>query len=92
MPVTEIGEHRPRRLGGGGQREIVAIRNVCGQDHGLEKTLDVTTLVPMCKDALEHKKPVKLELPIRKHSDMWKQPLDVFGQPDEWDGEPSPSE
>ncbi|MDP7505347.1 MAG: glutamate synthase-related protein, partial [Nitrospinota bacterium] len=42
----------------------VAIRNVCGQNHGLEKTLDVTTLIPMCKDALERKAPVKLELPI----------------------------
>ena len=42
-----------------------AIRNICGQDHGLEKTLDVTTLVPRCKDALEEKKPVKLDLPIR---------------------------
>ncbi|MFC1491248.1 glutamate synthase large subunit, partial [Nitrospinota bacterium] len=43
----------------------VAIRNVCGQDHGLEKTLDVTTLIPKCKDALERKTPVKLEFPIQ---------------------------
>ncbi len=43
----------------------VAIRNVCGQDHGLEKTLDSTTLIPMCEDALEKKTQVKLNLPIR---------------------------
>ncbi len=43
----------------------VAIRNVCGQDHGLEKTLDVMTLIPLCKDALERKTPVKIDLPIR---------------------------
>ena len=34
------------------------------QDHGLDKSLDVTTLVPSCKDALEQKKPVNLILPI----------------------------
>jgi glutamate synthase (NADPH) large chain len=34
------------------------------QDHGLEKSLDVTTLVPLCKDALDHKKPVDIILPI----------------------------
>jgi glutamate synthase (NADPH/NADH) large chain len=35
------------------------------QDHGLEKSLDMTTLVPLCKPALEHKKPVDVILPIR---------------------------
>jgi glutamate synthase (ferredoxin) len=35
------------------------------QDHGLEKSLDVTTLVPLCKDALEKKKPVNIILPIK---------------------------
>jgi glutamate synthase (NADPH) large chain len=35
------------------------------QDHGLEKSLDVTTLVPLCKPALEQKKPVDIILPIR---------------------------
>jgi glutamate synthase (ferredoxin) len=35
------------------------------QDHGLEKSLDVTTLVPLCKDALEKRKPVNIILPIR---------------------------
>jgi glutamate synthase domain-containing protein 2/glutamate synthase domain-containing protein 1/glutamate synthase domain-containing protein 3 len=34
------------------------------QDHGLEKALD-RQLVELCKDALEHKKPVELHLPIR---------------------------
>ena len=42
----------------------VPLRNVCGQDHGLEKTLDRTTLVPKCKDALENSTPVELDLPI----------------------------
>ena len=35
------------------------------QDHGLEKSLDVTTLVPLCKDAIEERKPVDIILPIR---------------------------
>ncbi len=35
------------------------------QDHGLEKSLDVTTLVPLCKDAIEECKPVDIILPIR---------------------------
>jgi len=35
------------------------------QDHGLEKSLDMTTLVPLCKDALEKKKPVNIILPIK---------------------------
>jgi glutamate synthase domain-containing protein 3 len=34
------------------------------QDHGLEKALD-RQLVELCNDALEHKKPVELHLPIR---------------------------
>ncbi len=34
------------------------------QDHGLDKSLDVTTLVPQCKDALENKKPVDLIVPV----------------------------
>ena len=43
----------------------VAIRKVREQDHGLEKSLDWTTLVPECRPALEHKKLVQLDLPIR---------------------------
>jgi len=35
------------------------------QDHGLEKSLDITTLLPLCKDALESKKPVNIIVPIR---------------------------
>ncbi len=34
------------------------------QDHGLENSLDVTTLVPLCKPALDEKKPVDIILPI----------------------------
>ncbi len=34
------------------------------QDHGLEHSLDVKTLVPLCKDALEEKKPVDIILPV----------------------------
>jgi glutamate synthase (ferredoxin) len=42
----------------------VAQRRVRAQDHGLEKSLDVTTIVPLCREALEHKKPVDIILPI----------------------------
>jgi glutamate synthase (ferredoxin) len=35
------------------------------QDHGLERTLDVTTIIPLCRQALENKKPVDIILPIR---------------------------
>ena len=35
------------------------------QNHGLEKSLDVTTLVPLSKEALEEQKPVDVILPIR---------------------------
>lgn len=34
------------------------------QDHGIERSLDMTVLVEACKPALEDGKPVKLELPI----------------------------
>ena len=34
------------------------------QDHGLEKALD-QQLLELCKDALEHRKPVEVRLPIR---------------------------
>ena len=43
----------------------VAIRKVVEQDHGLEKSLDMTTLVPMCRPALERAEPVDVRLPIR---------------------------
>jgi len=35
------------------------------QKHGLEKSLDMTTLVPLCKDALERRKAVDIILPIK---------------------------
>jgi glutamate synthase (ferredoxin) len=35
------------------------------QDHGIERSLDMTTLLGLCKPALDDKKPVSLELPIR---------------------------
>ncbi|HLW66689.1 MAG TPA: glutamate synthase-related protein, partial [Gemmataceae bacterium] len=35
------------------------------QDHGLDEALDRTTLIPMCKQALEHATPVSATLPIR---------------------------
>ena len=43
----------------------VAIRKVREQDHGLERSLDRTTLVPLCREALERKAPVERSLPIR---------------------------
>ncbi len=43
----------------------VAIRKVREQDHGLEKSLDMTTIVPLCQPALERREPVDLRLPIR---------------------------
>ncbi|PYO57881.1 MAG: glutamate synthase large subunit, partial [Candidatus Rokuibacteriota bacterium] len=43
----------------------VAIRKVVEQDHGLERSLDMTTLLPLCKRALETKEPVDIRLPIR---------------------------
>jgi Glutamate synthase domain 2 len=43
----------------------VAVRCVREQDHGLQKSLDMTTIVPLCKDALEKQKPVNIILPIR---------------------------
>src|SRR5579875_1391463 len=42
----------------------VAIHWVQPQDHGLDKALD-RQLVELCKEALEHKKPVEVHLPIR---------------------------
>jgi glutamate synthase (NADPH/NADH) large chain len=43
----------------------VAVRKVVEQDHGLERSLDVTTLVPLCREALERREPVDIRLPIR---------------------------
>src|ERR687888_277551 len=43
----------------------VARRCVVAQDHGLEKSLDQTTLIPACRDAIERGTRVELALPIR---------------------------
>jgi glutamate synthase (NADPH) large chain len=43
----------------------VATRRVREQDHGLDKSLDLVTILPLCRDALESKKPVDIILPIR---------------------------
>ena len=42
----------------------VAIRHVGGQEHGLEKALDVE-LIRLCRPAIEKMEPVELALPIR---------------------------
>jgi glutamate synthase (ferredoxin) len=42
----------------------VGVYCVNKQDHGLDKSLDVTTLVPLCKDAIEARQPVNIILPI----------------------------
>jgi glutamate synthase domain-containing protein 3 len=39
-------------------------RRVRDQDHGLDRALD-NTLIALCREALEHRKPVRLVLPIR---------------------------
>ena len=51
--------HRPVAADG------VATRCVREQDHGLERSLDRTTLVPLCLSALEHGTPVEAEVAIR---------------------------
>ncbi len=43
----------------------VGIHCTRAQDHGLEKSLDVTTLVPLCQYALEAKKQADIILPIK---------------------------
>jgi len=43
----------------------VAIHKIREQDHGLEASLDVTTIVPLCKDALANRDPVDAILPIK---------------------------
>ncbi len=35
-----------------------------GQDHGLDKSLDVTEIVPRCRDTIASRKPIKFSLPI----------------------------
>ncbi len=43
----------------------VARHCVTVQDHGLDRALDRTTLIPKCRDAIERQKRVELALPIR---------------------------
>jgi glutamate synthase (ferredoxin) len=40
-------------------------RKMIEQDHGLDNSLDVTTLVPACAPAIERAEPITLNLPIR---------------------------
>jgi glutamate synthase (NADPH/NADH) large chain len=42
-----------------------ATRCITGQDHGLERSLDVNELVPLAQPALESGEPVRAQLPIR---------------------------
>ena len=35
------------------------------QDHGIERSLDMTTLLDLCRPALDHRQPVVLQLPIQ---------------------------
>ncbi|GLZ10666.1 glutamate synthase [Actinomadura sp. NBRC 104425] len=44
--------------------EGTALRQVVQQDHGLEKALD-NTLIQLAEGAIEHGRPVRLEMPIR---------------------------
>ncbi len=41
------------------------LRNTCSQDHGLDKSLDRTKIIPSCKKAIEEQIPVNLTLGIR---------------------------
>jgi glutamate synthase (NADPH/NADH) large chain len=43
----------------------VAVRRIVPQDHGLERSLDMTTLLPMCRPALERRESVDIRLPIQ---------------------------
>jgi len=43
----------------------VARHRVTVQDHGLDRALDRTTIIPACREAIERGQPVSLRLPIR---------------------------
>ncbi|MCW2768369.1 MAG: glutamate synthase family protein, partial [Nocardioides sp.] len=45
--------------------EGASLRNTTGQDHGLEKALDVTDLVPLAQPAIERGEPVRAQVAIR---------------------------
>lgn len=56
--------HKPELpLGPDGQR--ASLRNTAKQDHGLDKALDVTELVPLAQPALESGEPVRAQVVIR---------------------------
>src|SRR5207245_10089354 len=40
-------------------------RSVRFQSHALENSLALSTIVPACREAVEYRKPVQLQLPIR---------------------------
>jgi glutamate synthase (NADPH/NADH) large chain len=42
-----------------------ALHQARSQDHGLERSLDLATILPLCRDALESRKAVDIILPIR---------------------------
>jgi glutamate synthase domain-containing protein 2/glutamate synthase domain-containing protein 3 len=44
--------------------EGVGTRNLIRQNHGLENSLDIQTLMDVCEPALNHKEPVTAKLPI----------------------------
>jgi len=43
----------------------LALHQTRNQDHGLDKSLDLTTILPLCRDALDSRKAVDIILPIR---------------------------
>ena len=44
--------------------EGVGIYQINEQDHGLDQSLDMKTLLPLCKEAIEDKKPVDIIVPV----------------------------
>jgi glutamate synthase (ferredoxin) len=42
-----------------------ALHQARAQDHGLERSLDMTTIIPLCRQALDSQKAVDIILPIR---------------------------
>src|SRR5207249_10667727 len=49
----------------------VARHRVVPQDDALEKSLDSTTIMPDCREAIEHEKPVVLALPLTHVHRTW---------------------
>ncbi|HET9871108.1 MAG TPA: glutamate synthase large subunit [Propionibacteriaceae bacterium] len=57
--------HEPRPEGEFGQFHDQDLHCTKAQEHGLEVSLDVTELVPLCQDALERGEPVRAQVRIR---------------------------